>query len=121
MHEIDRVLFFDKKIPKFDTRTNLRKKADFRLNILLMKSIVKQDDWNSHARVTSLLFPAIKPSKFQKKITMKINNDVYHFHLGRKQPSFVFITSASEIYQRLALRAAMAEGLEEFNLELSPC
>jgi hypothetical protein len=84
MHEIDRVLFFDRKFPKFDNRINLRKKADLNLNILMMKSIVKQDDWNSHERVTSLLFPAIKPSKFQKKITVKIKNDVYHFHLGRK-------------------------------------
>ena len=55
-----------------------------KLNILMTKSIVKQEDWNSHARVTSLLFPAVKPSKFQKKITVKIKNDVYHFHLGRK-------------------------------------
>ena len=84
MHEIDRVLFFDKQIPKFDTRTSHRKKADLRLNSSMMKSIVNQNDWNSHARVTSFLFPAIKPSKVHKTITMKIKNDVYHFHIGRQ-------------------------------------
>ena len=84
MHEIDRVLFFDKPIPKFDTRTSQRKKADLRLNILMMKSIVNQNDWNSHARVTSFLFPENKLSTIHKTITMKIKNDVYHFLIGKQ-------------------------------------
>jgi len=28
MHEIDRVLFFDNKVPKFDTRNHKRKQSE---------------------------------------------------------------------------------------------
>ena len=64
MHEIDRILFFDKLIPKFETRNVKRKQSDLKLLDLkflkpdqLTKRVI--DDWNSYKRVTFFLFPII--------------------------------------------------------------
>jgi hypothetical protein len=46
-------------------------------------------------------------------------NTEYSFYIGKKMPSLVFVTRKYELYQRLILRAAMADGTKEFELKLS--
>ncbi len=65
MHEIDRVLFFNKVIPKFETRNENKKKQSnlllLDLKFLKLDQLSKRviDDWNSQKRVTFFLFPFI--------------------------------------------------------------
>lgn len=76
-------------MPKFDIRNTKRKVSDLRMNQEI-PSI--KEDWNSHARITSFLFPLIKEKKkFHKEISISVSNktntnDVYHFHLGESIP-----------------------------------
>jgi hypothetical protein len=100
MFEIDQVLFFDKVIPKFDIRNMKRKQSDHKLMNFMLKAPVNQD-WNSHTRVISFLFPLIKEkSKFHQTIKMTVpeTDTLYNFHIGKSIPSFVFVPSKYEIY-----------------------
>ena len=101
MNEIDRVLFWNINVPKFDTRNALKRKVS---NLLLIQftNTKPSNDWNNRERVISFLFPLIEKKKnevkFHKNIEMNVANTVYSFHIGKKMPSHVFTTRKYEIY-----------------------
>jgi hypothetical protein len=101
MNEIDRVLFWNIDVPKFDTRNKLKRKSEALLNFQM--TITKpSNDWNNHERVISFLFPLIEKKnnefEFHKNIEMNVAHTVYSFHIGKKMPSHVFTTKKYEIY-----------------------
>jgi len=69
MNEIDRVLFSNIDVPKFDTRNAMKRKSSD-LNLIQMTNTKPSNDWNNHERVISFLFPLIEKQKTRLNSTI---------------------------------------------------
>ena len=73
MNEIDRVLFWNINVPKFDTRNALKRKVS-NLLMIQMTNTKPSNDWNNRERVISFLFPLIEKKKNEVKFHKNIEN-----------------------------------------------
>ncbi len=81
--------------------------------------MIKKYGWNSLARLQIILFPIRKAAGKSEFIKMKVDDVQYSFLVGQKMPSFTYLPSSMEIFQRLIIRAAFAKGVWEFKLKKS--
>ena len=89
MYEIDQVLFFRIKIPKFDTRSE-KMRGKMTPNSLDYNLHLADSEWNTFRRITNFLYPNFIKKKI---ITMAVRdtNHSYDFPIGSEIPSYFVI------------------------------
>lgn len=83
--------------------------------------------WNSFGRICDLMDPLVKATRGTdrersiSKLRVPGRDLKYEVVIGYDLPSFIFVPTSMEVFQRLVMRAALVEDLNELDLTKSKC